>query len=154
MYCFCRRLISMFPHNIDIILRPLISVTSYNLKYLLTRFKTNVWKHRDWRQAATKAVFTAPNWTELTCTKLTPYWPRALTSRIWLAAGLQCPHCRSERMLSNGAEPNWNTVRKLQFSNCSQSTAWRWCAWPITRRVSGSYDTIRDAILTCARKPT
>ena len=82
MYCFCRRLISMFPHNIDIILRPLISVTSYNLKYLLTRFKTNVWKHRDWRQAATKAVFTAPNWTELTCTKLTQLHNALLATRV------------------------------------------------------------------------
>ena len=30
---------------------------------------------------------------------------------------------------------NWT---ELQFANSSQSTSWRWRAWPITRRVTGS----------------
>ena len=30
---------------------------------------------------------------------------------------------------------NWT---ELQFANSSQSTSWRWQAWPITRRVTGS----------------
>ena len=30
---------------------------------------------------------------------------------------------------------NWT---ELHFANCSQSTSWRWRAWPMTRRVTGT----------------
>jgi len=43
---------------------------------------------------------------------------------------------RSVDLLSRVHELNWTAVRALQ--PCSQSTSWRWRAWPIARRVTGS----------------
>jgi len=44
-----------------------------------------------------------------------------------------CVRCRKGAFTAD--EMNWTG---LEFANCSQSTSWRWRAWPIARRVTGS----------------
>ena len=123
----------------------------------------------------TELNWPAPSWPSYT----TRYWSRASASRSWLAAGLQCvvaPPCprstaRLQRSPLGRVESfcSWSSHlfrgrpgerRHLRSAGRLSATfTWSWSCSSRTTVQFGSvefswYDTIRDATLTFARKPT
>jgi len=66
------------------------------------------------------AVFTAPNWTELTCTKLTQLHDALLATRVSVTTLMDCRAAVGLQFVNSSSQ---TPVCELQFVNCSPTAA-------------------------------